>query len=58
MTLEEDGEWIAAYCKELGVVTQGRTRDDVEANIIEAVEHALDDDGQQEFIIALMEIRP
>ena len=38
----EDG-WIVAKCPELGVVTQGKTRKEIERNVIEAIELALED---------------
>jgi len=41
----EDG-WIVAKCPELGVVTQGKTIDELQQNAIEAIELALDNDKQ------------
>ena len=38
---DEDG-WIVAKCSELNVVTQGKTLEEIEKNVIEAIELALE----------------
>lgn len=38
----EDG-WVVAKCPQLNVVTQGKTREEVEKNVIEAIELVLDE---------------
>ncbi len=45
----EDGEdgWIVARCPELNAVTQGRTIEEAEKNMIEAIEVSLEDEHKQ-----------
>lgn len=55
VTLEkgEDG-YIIAKCAELDVITQGKTYDEAEKNIIEAIELVLEDDSNsKEFSISV-----
>ena len=39
----KEGKWFVAHCAELGVVSQGRTVDDAQKNLKEAVELYLED---------------
>jgi predicted RNase H-like HicB family nuclease len=40
--ITREGDWLIAYCIELGVVSQGRTVEQAQANLREAVELYLD----------------
>ena len=48
----EDG-WIVAKCSELNVVSQGRTYEEAEKNVVEAVELVLEDTATKEFSISI-----
>lgn len=41
--LLQEGDWVVARALELGVVSQGKTQDEAEANLKEAVELYLED---------------
>lgn len=42
--IEEDGDWFIAWCPEIpGANGQGRTRDEVRANLAEAISLILED---------------
>jgi predicted RNase H-like HicB family nuclease len=42
--IERDGEWYIAYCPEIpGANGQGRTKDDAQENLAEALELILED---------------
>lgn len=42
--IEEDGDWFIAWCPEIpGANGQGRTRDEVRANLAEAIALILED---------------
>lgn len=36
--LEEDEDWIVAFCPELDIASQGRTMDEARSNLAEAIE--------------------
>ena len=40
--IEKDGEWFVATCPELGVASQGRTNEEAESMLQEAVELLLE----------------
>jgi len=42
--ITKDGKWFASYCPELGVASQGRTKNAALKNLKEAVELYLEDD--------------
>ncbi len=46
--IEKEGKWYVATCPELGVATQGRTIEEAEAMIQEAVELLLDEADEAE----------
>jgi predicted RNase H-like HicB family nuclease len=46
--IEKEGKWFVAWCPELGVASQGRTLDEAEAMIQEAVELLLEEADQAE----------
>lgn len=48
-----DDGWIVAKCPEVNVVTQGKTPEELQQNVIEAVELALGEDKQ--FIVRMVE---
>ncbi|MEK7519796.1 MAG: type II toxin-antitoxin system HicB family antitoxin [Patescibacteria group bacterium] len=41
--INQDGKWFVARCIELGVVSQGKTIEDAQRNLQEAVELFLED---------------
>ncbi len=43
VVIEKEGKWYVATCPELGVASQGRTFDEAEAMIQEAVELLLEE---------------
>ena len=43
--LTKEGKWYVAHCVELGVVSQGKTVEDAQANLKEAVELYLESFG-------------
>ena len=46
--IEEDGDWFIAWCPEIpGANGQGRTRDEVRANLAEAISLILEDRRQE-----------
>jgi predicted RNase H-like HicB family nuclease len=46
--IEKEGKWYAATCPELGVASQGRTLEEAEAMIQEAVELLLEEADEAE----------
>ena len=46
--IEKEDEWFVATCPELGVASQGRTLDEAEAIIQEAVELLLEEADENE----------
>ena len=46
--IEKEGKWYVATCPELGVASQGRTFDEAEAMIHEAVELLLEEADEAE----------
>lgn len=46
--IEKEGNWYVATCPELGVASQGRTFDEAEAMIQEAVELLLEETDEAE----------
>ena len=46
--IEKEGEWCVATCPELGVASQGRTLEDAEAMIKEAVELLIEEADEAE----------
>ncbi|MCR4279334.1 MAG: type II toxin-antitoxin system HicB family antitoxin [Candidatus Zambryskibacteria bacterium] len=42
-TINKEGKWYVAHCVELGVASQGKTIEEAQANIKEAVELYLED---------------
>lgn len=40
----KEGKWHVSYCPELGVSSQGRTKESAIRNLVEAVELCLEDD--------------
>ena len=46
--IEKEGNWYVATCPELGVASQGRTFDEAEAMIQEAVELLLEEGDEAE----------
>lgn len=46
--IEREGEWFVAQCPELGVASQGRTLDEAEAMIREAVQLLLEHADEEE----------
>ena len=46
--IEKEGKWYVATCPELGVATQGRSFEDAEAMIVEAVELLLEEADDEE----------
>lgn len=54
ITREE--KWYVARCLELGVVSQGKTIDQAQANLKEAVELYLEDSDDQDYPQSLREI--
>lgn len=48
VVIEKEGDWYVATCPELGVASQGRSFDDAEAMIQEAVEVLLEEADDHE----------
>lgn len=46
--IEKEGKWFVATCPELGVASQGRTDDEAEAMLREAVELLLEEADEAE----------
>lgn len=46
--IEKDGNWYVATCPELGVASQGRTNDEAETMLREAVELLLEEADEAE----------
>jgi predicted RNase H-like HicB family nuclease len=46
--IEKEGDWYVSSCPELGVASQGRTLEEAEAMIQEAVELLLEDADEAE----------
>jgi predicted RNase H-like HicB family nuclease len=44
----KEGKWYVAYCPDLGVTSQGRTLEQAQANIKEAIELYLEDAPKSE----------
>lgn len=47
-TYHKEGKWYVAYCPELGVTSQGKTLEEAQKNIREAVELYLEDVPKKE----------
>ena len=47
-TYHKEGKWYVAYCPELGVTSQGKTLEEAQKNIREAIELYLEDVPQKE----------
>jgi len=43
VVINREGKWFVAHCVELGVVSQGKTIDEAQKNLKEAVELYLED---------------
>ena len=54
--IRHEGEWHVARCPELGVVTQGKTVEEAQANLKEAVELYLEDSAGQDYPESVGEI--
>jgi len=52
----DEPPWYVAECHDIGVVTQGRTLDEVTANLREAVELYFEDEDPREFGFAMKPI--
>ena len=48
VVIEKEGEWYVSTCPELGVASQGRTIDEAETMIQEAVELLLEEADESE----------
>ena len=48
--IKKDTGWFVAYCPELGVVSQGKTKKSALANLKEAVELYLEDEDVQKML--------
>jgi predicted RNase H-like HicB family nuclease len=48
LVIEKEDDWYVATCPELGVASQGRTFDEAEAMVQEAVELLLEDADEEE----------
>ena len=46
--IEKEGKWYVATCPELGVASQGRSFEEAEAMIVEAVQLLLDEADEEE----------
>jgi len=46
--IEKEGKWYVATCPELGVASQGRTNDEAEAMLQEAVELLIEEADEAE----------
>jgi len=46
--ITKDGDWYVAHCLELGVVSQGRTIPEAQANLKEAVELYIESFGTED----------
>jgi predicted RNase H-like HicB family nuclease len=46
--ITKEEEWYVAYCMELGVVSQGKTIEEAQANLREAVELYLESFGAED----------
>jgi predicted RNase H-like HicB family nuclease len=46
--IEKEGKWYVATCPELGVASQGRTNDEAELMLQEAVELLIEEAGEAE----------
>lgn len=49
-TYHKEGKWYVAYCPELGVTSQGKTLEEAQKNIREAVELYLEDIPKKELL--------
>jgi predicted RNase H-like HicB family nuclease len=47
-TYHKEGKWYVAYCPELGVTSQGKTLEEAQKNIREAVELYVEDIPKKE----------
>lgn len=48
--ITKEDKWYVARCVELGVVSQGKTTEDAQANLKEAVELYLESFGTNDFL--------
>jgi predicted RNase H-like HicB family nuclease len=48
ITYRKEGRWYVAYCPDLGVTSQGKTLEEAQANIQEAVELYLEDTPKED----------
>ena len=46
--ITKEGKWYIAHCVELGVVSQGRTIEEAQANLKEAVELYIESFGRED----------
>jgi predicted RNase H-like HicB family nuclease len=53
--INKEGKWFVARCAELGVVTQGKTIEETQKNIKEAVELYLEDNPDRKKYLATKE---
>lgn len=49
-TLYREGKWIVSWCPELDIASQGETREEARANLVEAIELYLEVTSPQEVI--------
>jgi len=54
--IRKDEKWFVAHCVELGVVTQGKTIEEAQANLKEAVELYIESFGVEELQESLGEV--
>lgn len=50
--ITKEGKWFVAHCAELGVVSQGKTLDEAQKNLKEAVELYLEDQPKKSRFVA------
>lgn len=54
VTLQKEDDWVIAQCQELNVVSQGKSFEEAEINVIQAIEIVLEDQGNtEEFSISV-----
>jgi len=54
--ISKEERWFVAHCVELGVVSQGKTIEEAQANLKEAVELYLESFGDEELPQSLAEV--
>ena len=55
--LTREEEWYVAHCVELGVVSQGKTIEEAQANLKEAVELYLESFGGEVFLAKTFQVK-